>query len=250
MYYKVLLFVLFVSNVCYSGMEEEEGVKYANRCEVCKILATELESRLDETGKTHEVLELGYSVDDVKPKRKTKYQKSELRLVESLDGLCERILQYNIHKERKDSTRFDKGMSQTFQTLHGLVNKGVKVELGIPYELWDKPSAEITNMKTQCESLLEENEQAIEDWYFTHQGEISLKQFLCSEKALKGENDKCLDEPFPSLLSKEEKRKSPRKKKGEKEDKQSKDDTGDKLDVESDSQESEEPVTAKGKEEL
>jgi hypothetical protein len=33
MYYKVLLFVLFVSNVCYGGMEEEEGVKYANRCE-------------------------------------------------------------------------------------------------------------------------------------------------------------------------------------------------------------------------
>lgn len=45
----------------------------------------------------------------------------ELRLVESLDGLCERILSYNIHKERTDSTRFAKGMSQTFQTLHGLV---------------------------------------------------------------------------------------------------------------------------------
>lgn len=45
----------------------------------------------------------------------------ELRLVESLDGLCERILRYNIHKERTDSTRFAKGMSQTFQTLHGLV---------------------------------------------------------------------------------------------------------------------------------
>jgi hypothetical protein len=25
----------------------------------------------------------------------------------------------------------------------------VKVELGIPYELWDKPPAEVTNMKTQ-----------------------------------------------------------------------------------------------------
>lgn len=45
----------------------------------------------------------------------------ELRLVESLDGICERILKYNIHKERKDSTRFAKGMSQTFDTLHGLV---------------------------------------------------------------------------------------------------------------------------------
>jgi hypothetical protein len=30
---KVFLFVLFVSHVCFSGMEEEEGVKYANRCE-------------------------------------------------------------------------------------------------------------------------------------------------------------------------------------------------------------------------
>jgi len=250
---KVFLFVLFVSHVCFGGMEEEEGVKYANRCEVCKILATELESRLDETGKTHEVLELGYSVDDVKPKRKTKYQKSELRLVESLEGLCERVLQYNIHKERKDSTRFDKGMSQTFQTLHGLVDKGVKVELGIPYELWDKPSAEITNMKTQCESLLEENEHTIEEWYFSYQGEVPLKQFLCSEKALKGDSDKCLDEPFPSLLSKEEEEpKPPTKKKGKKEDKQSKDNsnTSNISNAASDTRHSDEPVPVLEKEEL
>lgn len=116
---------------------------------VCKILATELQERLEETGKTSEIIETGYAVDDVKPKKKKEYRKSELRLVESLEGLCDRILGYNIHKERQDSTRFAKGMSQTFQTLHGLVDKGVKVELGIPYELWDKPSAEITNMKTQ-----------------------------------------------------------------------------------------------------
>lgn len=30
---KVFLFVLFVSHVCFGGTEEEEGVKYANRCE-------------------------------------------------------------------------------------------------------------------------------------------------------------------------------------------------------------------------
>lgn len=116
---------------------------------MCKILAIELQSRLEETGKTHEVIETGYSVDDIKPKKKKEYIKSELRLIESLEGVCDRILSYNIHKERDDSTRFAKGMSQTFQTLHGLVDKGVKVELGIPYELWDKPSVEITNMKTQ-----------------------------------------------------------------------------------------------------
>ncbi|XP_075231730.1 protein canopy homolog 3-like [Lycorma delicatula] len=88
---------------------------------VCKILAIELESRLEETGKTSDVLELGYSLEDVKPKKRKEYKKFELRLVESLDGVCDRILKYNIHKERTDSTRFSKGMSQTFKTLHGLV---------------------------------------------------------------------------------------------------------------------------------
>lgn len=39
------------------------------------------------------------------------------------------------------------------RTLYFPRNKGVKVELGIPYELWDKPSVEITNMKTQVPTI-------------------------------------------------------------------------------------------------
>jgi protein canopy 3/4 len=74
----------------------------------------------------------------VKPKKKKEYRKSETRFIESTDDVCEQVLKYNIHKERKDSTRFAKGMSQTFEVLHGLVNKGVKVELGIPEPLWGK----------------------------------------------------------------------------------------------------------------
>ena len=34
----------------------------------------------------------------------------------------------------------------TCRTLEGLVDKGVKVDIGIPHELWDKPSAEITQV--------------------------------------------------------------------------------------------------------
>lgn len=193
------LILVYTSNVHGSHdidvkTEEDVGVKYANRCEVCKILATELQGRLEETGKVHEVLEIGYSLDDVQPKKKTKYEKSELRLIESIEGVCDRILEYNIHKEREDSTRFAKGMSQTFKTLHGLVDKGVKVDLGIPYELWDKPSAEITHMKTQCESLLEENEEILEDWYWNHQGTVDLKYHLCTKHALRGTDDSCLKE--------------------------------------------------------
>lgn len=44
--------------VC-GGPEEKEGVKYASKCEACKILATELQARLSETGKSHDVIELG-----------------------------------------------------------------------------------------------------------------------------------------------------------------------------------------------
>ncbi|XP_076246323.1 FGF signaling regulator protein canopy b [Calliopsis andreniformis] len=191
---RILLINLLLVYVVIGSPEEEQGVKYASKCEVCKVVATELEARLDETGKTRDVLEIGYSVDDVLPKKKMEYKKSELRLVESLENVCERILEYNIHKERSDSTRFAKGMSQTFKALHGLKDRGVKVELGIPYELWDKPSVEITTLKTQCENLLENHESDIEDWYHSHQGKIPLIRYLCSERALKGEDDSCLKE--------------------------------------------------------
>lgn len=34
-------------------------------------------------------------------------------------------------------------------TLKNLVNKGVKVELGVPFELWDEPSVEVADLKRQ-----------------------------------------------------------------------------------------------------
>jgi hypothetical protein len=47
----------------------------------------------------------------------------ELRLIEALQDphICDKILQYNVHKEREGSLRFAKGQSETFQTLHNLV---------------------------------------------------------------------------------------------------------------------------------
>lgn len=43
-------------------------------------------------------------------------------------------------------------MSETFSTLHNLVNKGVKVVMDIPFELWNETSAEVADLKKQvCE---------------------------------------------------------------------------------------------------
>lgn len=125
-----------------------------------------------------------------------------------MENVCERILEYNIHKERKDSTRFAKGMSETFQTLHGLVDKGVKVELGIPFELWDKPSAEVTQLKTQCEMLVERHENDIEDWYFKFQESGPLIDYLCRDRVLAKKDAECLYEvPKPKEKRKSEEQK-------------------------------------------
>lgn len=47
------------------------------------------------------------------------------------------------------SSRLFQGMSETFETLHNLVHKGVKVVMDIPYELWNETSAEVADLKKQ-----------------------------------------------------------------------------------------------------
>lgn len=172
---------------------DEDPVKKATSCEVCKYLATELKARLEETGKSKEVLETGHSFD--KKKKRVEYQKSELRLIEALQEphICDKLLKYKVHKEKKGSLRFDKSESETMQTLHGLKDKGVKVDLGIPEELWDTPSAEVTDMHRKCFKMVEEHEEDIEDWYF-HKQDQEVMDYLCAKVVLGKENKECLYE--------------------------------------------------------
>jgi hypothetical protein len=45
--------------------------------------------------------------------------------------------------------------------------------------------------------LLEQHEDDISDWYFDLQDKISLKQYICSDKALSPGEDECLNEELP-----------------------------------------------------
>lgn len=109
--------------------------------------------------------------------------------------MCERLLRYSVHAERPGSLRYAKGQSQTMSTLKSLVNKGVKVDLGLPVELWDEPSAEVTQLKQQCEAMLERFEDAVEDWYFGHQDQ-ALGDFLCRGHVLGAAEAACLAEAW------------------------------------------------------
>ncbi|CAM2110510.1 unnamed protein product [Caretta caretta] len=164
--------------------EAQEGdERRPTPCEVCKYLSLELQETLAQSGRSKEVLELGQVLDSGKRKRRIQYNTSETRLAEALETVCERFLHYNVHAERPGSLRYAKGQSQTMNTLKNLVNKGVKVDLGIPLELWDEPSVEVTQLKQQCETMLEEFEAVLEDWYFHHQ-ETALGAFLCEGHVL------------------------------------------------------------------
>ncbi|XP_043539603.1 protein canopy 4 [Chiloscyllium plagiosum] len=187
------LLLLFVPLLAGSAAAEEEGERLPTKCEVCKFLTLELQSALDKTKRSKEVLELGEVLDNGKRKRKIKYNTSETRLADAMDNICERILQYNVHAERPGSLRYAKGTSETMMTLKNLVSKGVKVELGLPFEMWDEPSAEVTDLKKQCEKMLEQYEEVVEDWYFHHQ-DLDLERFLCMSHVLETNNQECLTE--------------------------------------------------------
>ncbi|XP_056156621.1 protein canopy 4 [Lampris incognitus] len=191
-------FLLALFWLCSCALADDDE-RLPNKCEVCKFLTVELQAALERTGRSKEVLELGEVLDTGKRRRKIKYNTSETRLTEAVDNICEGILQYNVHAERPGSLRYAKGTSQTMATLKNLVNKGVKVELGLPFELWDEPSVEVSDMKKQCETMLEQYEDIVEDWYFHHQDK-RLESFLCESHVLKMSEQECLKEVWKGDL--------------------------------------------------
>lgn len=201
---------------------DDEWVHLPNKCEVCKFVSIEMKSAFDETGKTKEVIGRNYGFIDNKGAPPIKYVKSDLRFIEVVENVCQRLLEYNLHKERAGSNRFAKGMSETFSTLHGLVNKGVNVVMDIPFELWNETSAEVADLKKQCDVLIEQYEEVIEDWYKGSQEE-DLTTYLCEKHVLKGQDTACLSEKWdhrkkkgdPAAIA-EDKKKKKKKKKGAK----------------------------------
>ncbi|KAI4894614.1 hypothetical protein NFI96_007193 [Prochilodus magdalenae] len=225
---KALVFIalVFISVQAKTG-QDDEWVHLPNKCEVCKFVSIEMKSALEETGKTKEVIETNYRFLDSKGAPPIKYVKSDIRFIEVIESVCSRILQYNLHKERDGSNRFAKGMSETFSTLHNLVHKGVKVVMDIPYELWNETSAEVADLKKQCDVMIEQYEEVIEDWYKGTQEE-DLTTYLCEKHVLKGQDMSCLKENWAgkkgdtAAIAEDKKKKKSKKKPKDAEDGQKK----------------------------
>ncbi|KAG7254246.1 hypothetical protein CRUP_011228 [Coryphaenoides rupestris] len=169
---------------------------------------------------TKEVIHTNYRFLDGKNTKPLKYVNSDLRFIEVVENVCQRLMEYSLHKERQGSNRFAKGMSETFSTLHGLVNKGVQVVMDIPYELWNETSAEVADLKKQCDVLVEKYEDVIEEWYKGTQEE-DLTSYLCEKHVLQEQDRACLAEEWkpekkgdPAALAEDKKKRKTSPKKG------------------------------------
>lgn len=203
----LLLILYLILNTKLLQLIADDPNRLPTKCETCKYLTNEISDSLLEHN-SHGIIETGYVLDErINNKKPKKYKDSELRLIEVLEEVCERILHYNVHAEREGSLRYSKGESQTMQTLKNLRDRGVKVELGIPGDLWDTPSAEITNLKKHCDQMVEEYEESIEEWYMRHKEKVSLTSYLCERQILKSNEKSCLYEKFNPELEEEEKKK-------------------------------------------
>jgi len=191
----IQLYMIF-SCVFISSIYSDDPNRLPTKCETCKYLTNEIAESFLRHDST-ENIETGYNIDErLNKKQKTRYVDSELRLIEVFEEVCEGILKYNVHAERSGSLRYAKGESQTMGTLKGLRDRGVKVELGIPEDLWDSPSAEISNLKKYCDNMVELYEENIEEWYKNKKDDISLTDYLCDQRILKENEKECLTEVF------------------------------------------------------
>ncbi|VDK73331.1 unnamed protein product [Litomosoides sigmodontis] len=153
----------------------EPTVDLPSPCESCVLSAREFEKQLANDRSV-----------------KISARERELKFVEALEGTCERMLQYKVHKEKSDISRFAKEESSTMKALNELRSKGVKVELGMPYEMWDTPSVEVVTLKQNCETLLERYENDLEQWYYI-QNRPLLEEYLCKRRVLKRMERGCMN---------------------------------------------------------
>lgn len=145
-------------------------------CESCVLFAREFEEQLP--------------ADKL---AKISSTEKELKFLEALEKVCEGMMEYKLHKEKSGVSRFAKEESSTMKALNELRSRGVKVELGMPYEMWDKPSVEVATLKRNCEALLEQYEDDLEQWYRSAD-RLPLQEYLCEKRVLKKKEQRtCMD---------------------------------------------------------
>ncbi|CAI4223677.1 unnamed protein product [Auanema sp. JU1783] len=159
---------------------EENPVDPPSYCESCVIFAQEFQNK---TTRIH--------------------TKSESEVLDMIQNICDSMFSYKIHKEKKGVGRFSKEESETMQVLKKLRSQGVKVDLGLPEDMWDAVGVEVQLLKQRCELIIAEYEDEIVEWFLSDRN-ISFEDFLCRQRFLEDRRAdmSCLSSHSQSLAPK------------------------------------------------
>ncbi|ULT85070.1 hypothetical protein L3Y34_013632 [Caenorhabditis briggsae] len=164
-----LFSILFVLLVPLFVVKSETDYGFMpTKCEICALVSMEFDHQ---SAKVHNRLTSEFA--------------------DLTEKICEGFNEFKIHKEKSGLERFSRAPSKTIEALKEMRNKGVKVELGMPYEMWDQPPAEIIALRQGCESILEDYEDLIEEWFLQKLHLKHLLNQLCSQNYIKRGDRSC-----------------------------------------------------------
>lgn len=209
-----LVFVLYVSVACAKKKnvikeqpkkntteEQHPKIRLYNKnaylrptkCQVCRILVTELMVELNRTANNRDVLHLSSRLDEDGDEygKTIDYSKSEIRLMDSIEKVCGNTAKYK--SIAGPDFPYLTGVKSMFQSeLENMMGKsGLKMKLDAPQDIVDDPTMEIRRLRSYCNQMIETNEEDIEEWYMKHSGENPL-DYICAERVLKGKDTDCL----------------------------------------------------------
>uniref|UniRef100_A0AC35UGJ2 DUF3456 domain-containing protein n=1 Tax=Rhabditophanes sp. KR3021 TaxID=114890 RepID=A0AC35UGJ2_9BILA len=147
------------------------GTTLPSKCESCILMISEFNAELAQ-------IKLPLSVDTI--------DKAEQVVMDVGERVCAIMIKYRIDSSKQDLNRFVKGTTDAMLQLKSMRDKGVKINLEIPEELWDAPGIESSQLKLYCESILEEFEEAFIGSIYNNK---DLKKEICVDK-LKCNNSK------------------------------------------------------------
>ena len=75
-------------------------------------------------------------------------------MTEALSGVCSNLLKYQVHSKRPGSLRFSTEDHPAIKEFKKLRQEGAEIDIGIPYDLWDRPNVEVMNLKKKVVYLI------------------------------------------------------------------------------------------------
>ncbi|KAK2570471.1 Protein canopy 4 [Acropora cervicornis] len=143
--------------------------------------------------KCQEDIPRGYVLEDLEDHDKNiHYERSELRLMDVLDSLCQRMKLYQA-RAGPDFPYIKGAKSQLREVMDDLTQRSkVKLNYELPDEVVEDYTYEMGRLKFKCIHLLEQHEEDLTQWYFSDQNE-NLMSWLCVERVLDENERDCLN---------------------------------------------------------